>query len=144
MQGSVAGRDAVLKVFNGQDDGAIAAFVHEADAYQRLESLQGASIVRVLGVDYLRHLYAPVIVLERGHPLPAAPLSGDLAASARDALGRLHAAGAAHNDVRARNMVVCAGCVLFSDLGRCTVDASAEQQEADEQELADMLAAPSA
>jgi tRNA A-37 threonylcarbamoyl transferase component Bud32 len=130
-----------VKVFDFYDDFACADFVREVDAYMQLQPLQGSCIPEMLTVGRLPHSGHPVLAVRLGEPVHQ-PVTPAVAAGIRHALKQLHAAGAAHGDVRLQNMLMQPGehaHVLLCDLERCILRANDEALAADEQELESLL-----
>lgn len=127
-----------VKVYNLQRYGAAAAYKTETLAYRELAALQGAVLPRVVRSGVLAHTAVPVIVTS----FEGAALAEDgrvprrLHKPMRQALRALHAARAAHGDVRASNFLVSSsGEVRLVDLGQAVLGASCAQMDADMQRL---------
>ena len=130
-----------VKVYNLQQRGAAAAYETEKLAYQKLEALQGETIPHFLRSGLLQHTAAPVIVtsLEGDALAEDRRVPQRLHKPMREALQALHAAGAAHGDVRHSNFLVSGSEVLLVDLGQTVLRASQAQKDADMQRLKEML-----
>ena len=122
-----------VKVYNLHQDGAAGAYEVEKLAYQKLKALQGAILPRLLRSGVLAHTAAPIIVTS----YEGVALAEDkrvpqrLHKHMRQALKALHAAGAAHGDVRRSNFLDCKDKVLLVDLGQTAVKATNEAKDAD-------------
>ena len=130
-----------VKVYDLQQHGAAAAYETEKLAYQKLEALQGETIPRFLGSGLLLHTAAPVIVtsMEGVALAEEKRVLQKLHKPMREALQALHAAGAAHGDVRHSNFLVSGREVRLVDLGQTVLRASPAQMEEDMRRLKAML-----
>ena len=134
MQGTVCGSPAVVKIFT-LEGAALSFFTNEVSAYLALQ--QEPCILPLLAVGRLPHTGRPMIALAEGQPLPE-PLTSELRAEAEAALHELHHAGWCHGDIKARNMLMYNGRVVFCDLETCGPCTEAGRDE-DMQALQSML-----
>lgn len=131
-----------VKVYNLQHHGAAAAYENEKLAYAALQALQGSTIPRLVRSGLQQDTSAPLIMTSfEGDALPEkGRVAQRLHKLLRQALKALHAAGAAHGDVRRANFVVRSdGAVRLVDLGQAVVNASSVQKAADQRRLQAML-----
>ena len=133
MQGSTIDKKYAVKLYDNRQPEAIQAYFNEKRCLQALTHCQ--SIVQVEMAGRLQDSLYPCIVT-RLVGRPAKQLSHKQRAAAKAALKTLHAAGAAHGDVRLPNLLFNsdASCCL-ADLANCTTNASKEAKDKDMQQL---------
>ena len=140
-QGCCQGEPVAVKVYNLQRHGAAAAYENEKLAYHSLQALQGTTVPCLVRTGLLAHTAAPAIVTSfEGVPLPEGTRAHkELHKPMRQALGALHAAGAAHGDVRSSNFLVRGREVRLVDLGQSVLQPSHADKQADLHRLQAML-----
>lgn len=133
LLGSTVDKKYAVKLYDNRQPEAIHACFNEKRCLQALTHCQ--SIVQFEIAGRLQDSLYPCIVTRLAGS-PAKQLSHKHSAAAKAALTNLHAAGAAHGDVRLPNLLFNsdASCCL-ADLANCTTNASKEAKDKDMQQL---------
>ncbi|GAQ93248.1 Protein kinase-like domain containing protein [Klebsormidium nitens] len=114
---------------------------NEFKVYQRLRPLWGDVVPRLVRFGACDQTCREILALEYlpAYPLKAESASDEVKTAAIAGLGRIHALGVKHGDLRESNILVVGSKPFFVDFGFSTLDASAVEREEEAAELQKLL-----
>lgn len=133
MQGIVNRKEYAVKLYDNRKPQSVPTYYHEKSCLQKLRDCP--SVVKLHVVGRLQETAYPCIVTVFAGS-PRVKLSREQRAAAKEAIVTLHAAGAAHGDIRLQNILFSKdGRCRLADFGDCILQASEEAKDMDLQHL---------
>ena len=128
-QGEVDERQYAVKLIDNRLPKGVKAFHHEKRCLLALANCDG--VVRFHAAGRLQDTLYPCISTEHAGR-PSLHLSSSQRAEAKRAIKSLHAAGAAHGDIRLGNLIFDRdGSCRLADLATCSLQATEDEQKQD-------------